>query len=447
MTNSATALSGHAWAWTGGEDGNSGLIANGDTGLLVDPARTGAQAPGVRIGWVVATDTSAYRGGRAGGPPEADLLVSSRTAGEAGAFTGMGSIDVGGVKVELMELGPAHADGATVVWLPEERVLYTGGLVWSGVHPLTLAGSVANWREVCADLVALRPSIVVPGRGPVTDAGGIVEIRDYLDHLTHEARSRYERGMLVVEAALDLSAGRWERWARPENIVTTVARLYAEFGAEPTGVDPLKLVAEIEQGLRQRPRITPLAPGDRDRATADLLTMTSGETAIFDEHRTNVPNIITTLVRHPKLYEQTVPLARGVVSGMLTGRDRETVILRTAWNCSSTYQWAHHRPMALAAGMSETEVDLLSHPVDKGDWNARETALLNAVDELHARAAVTDRTWRELAAHYVDVEMIEIVTLTGEYHKVAFQVNSWRVPLESWMGHYQLPSGWGATGS
>ncbi|MFI6095061.1 carboxymuconolactone decarboxylase family protein [Lentzea sp. NPDC051213] len=347
------------------------------------------------------------------------------------------------VPVELIDLGPAHSAGDTAVWLPGDETLITGDLLCPGTHPAQWSGSTARWHAVCAELASMRPAAVVPGRGPVTTVAGIIDFRDYLEHLLVETRRRFDRGLPVEETAVDLPLRRWADWACPENLAITVAHLYHEFGGDPTPRPAaLTLAAEVAEGLRRAPRLRPYAPADRDPVTDERLSLTEGASAIWDEHRAQTPNILLTLVRHPHLYEQTVPIARGVVTGVLTERDREIVILRGAWNCVAPYQWNHHLPIAAAAGLSAAEIDALSHPVGADTWSPREQALITALDELHERCTITDDTWRDLAAHYSPVELIELVTLCGEYRKISFQVNAWGVPLEPWAGPFRLPSGW-----
>ncbi|MFD4668872.1 carboxymuconolactone decarboxylase family protein [Lentzea sp. NPDC058450] len=484
----------HVLVWLDGDGrwarGTSTVVHNGDEGLLVNARRdrahtrhlldaTRAVLPDVHIGHLVVTDADTHRHGGHAALTGAEVHVSARTAAEIAAdpgevtaepntpldhhlrralagfdlpepgfapgttFEGGATVKLGTVPVELIDLGPAHSEGDTAVWLPDDETLITGDLLCPGTHPAQWSGSAARWHAVCAELAAMRPAVVVPGRGPMTTAVGIIDFRNYLEHLMVETRRRYDRGMPVEETAVDLPLRHWADWSCRENLAITVAHLYHEFGGTPTPRKAaLTLAAEIAEGLRRTPRLRPIAPADRDPVTDERLALTEGASAIWDEHRAQSPNILLTLVRHPYLYEQTVPIARGVVTGVLPARDREIVILRGAWNCTALYQWNHHLPIAAAAGLSATEIDALSHPVDAHPWSPREQVLITALDELHDRCTITDHTWRGLAGHYAQVELIELVTLCGEYRKISFQVNAWGVPLEPWAGPFRLPSGW-----
>jgi alkylhydroperoxidase family enzyme len=370
--------------------------------------------------------------------------IAARRAEADRTFEGATELKVGATRVEVLDIGRAYSAADTVVWLPDEAVLITGAAVVNGVHPASWSGSVEQWRAACVRLAALRPAVVVPGHGPVTDITGIVELRDYLDHLHREAEVRYRKGMPVEEAAVDLPLGRWDQWACRENLAITLASVYASLGddTDRTATGLLTTAAEIAEGVRRRPRIPPVAPGDRDQETLDLLRLLAGKDSIFDLHSANLPNIITTFVRHTKLFEETIPIGRGVITGDLPPRHRELAILRGAWACSAIYQWNHHYHVAQSVGLTEEEIDLVSRDVSVGPWTRHERAVLTAVDELHADSVISDGTWAVLSETYDEHDLIELITLIGEYHKISFQLNSWGVPLEPWIGPYHIPSGW-----
>lgn len=359
-------------------------------------------------------------------------------------FSGATDLKVGHTLVEVQNIGRAYSAADTIVWLPDEAVLITGAAVVNGVHPASWSGSIEQWRAACVQLVALRPAVVVPGYGPVTDITGIIDLRDYLEHLHSEAEVRYRKGMPVEEAAVDLPLGRWEQWACRENLAITLATVYDSLGdsTERTVSGVLATAAEIAEGIRRRPRIAPVAPGERDQETLDALGLVGGENSIFELHSVNIPNVMTTFVRHTKLYKDSMPLAHGVIDGVLPPRQREMAILRGAWACSAIYQWNHHYHVALGVGLTQEEIDLISRDISLGAWTRHERAVLTAVDELHTESVVSDRTWAILSETYGERELIELVTLIGEYHKVSFALNSWGVPLEPWMGPYRIPSGW-----
>ena len=63
-------------------------------------------------------------------------------------------------------------------------------------------------------------------------------------------------------------------------------------------------------------------------------------------------------------------------------------------------------------------------------WDPFDAALLRAVDELHDDSHLTDETWAVLADRYDDKQLIELPMLVGQYHLVAFTMNTLRLEHE-----------------
>jgi alkylhydroperoxidase family enzyme len=63
-------------------------------------------------------------------------------------------------------------------------------------------------------------------------------------------------------------------------------------------------------------------------------------------------------------------------------------------------------------------------------WTASEAALLRAADELHLEAVISDITWDALRGNYDELQLIEICMVVGQYHLVAFTLNSLGVERE-----------------
>jgi len=73
---------------------------------------------------------------------------------------------LGRLQVQIKHLGPGHTKGDTVVWLPEEKVLFSGDLVEYGAAAYTGDAQLEEWPATLELLRALHPEKLVPGRGP-----------------------------------------------------------------------------------------------------------------------------------------------------------------------------------------------------------------------------------------------------------------------------------------
>src|SRR5215468_1037610 len=72
---------------------------------------------------------------------------------------------LGKLQVELMQLGRGHTKGDTVVWLPQEKILFSGDLVEYGATPYTGDAYLSEWPRTLDAIAALTPEKLVPGRG------------------------------------------------------------------------------------------------------------------------------------------------------------------------------------------------------------------------------------------------------------------------------------------
>ncbi|MEZ5226332.1 MAG: MBL fold metallo-hydrolase [Acidimicrobiales bacterium] len=162
-------------------------------------------------------------------------------------FSGRTSVTVGGRTVELIEVGPAHTAGDLLAWLPDERVLFTGDILFIGGTPIMWAGPIGNWIRACDLIAELQPAVIVPGHGPLTDVAGATEVGDYLRLIRDGVTSRHAAGMTPREASLDLdtelNGTRFGIWSDRERLVATVHTMWKE--VEP-GYSPPDVMAVFE---------------------------------------------------------------------------------------------------------------------------------------------------------------------------------------------------------
>jgi glyoxylase-like metal-dependent hydrolase (beta-lactamase superfamily II) len=114
---------------------------------------------------------------------------------------------LGGVKVELIASGDSHSPGDLLLWLPEQKILFAGDVVYSDRAPATFDGQFPQWVEFLRVLEALKPKSVVPGHGKVMGVEAIKRQREYFEVIWEQARKGvaagkpdYEIKPAIVEA-------------------------------------------------------------------------------------------------------------------------------------------------------------------------------------------------------------------------------------------------------
>jgi cyclase len=156
--------------------------------------------------------------------------------------------------VELHFIGtPAHTTGDVVAWLPQERVMFAGDLVFNGGTPFVLMGSVDGALEALETLRGFGAQTIVPGHGPVCGPEVIDDVRGYLDLVRGLAARAHDAGLTPLEAARETNLGGYTDLHDSERIVGNLHRAMAELAGAARG-----------------------APVDIPAAFADMITFNGG---------------------------------------------------------------------------------------------------------------------------------------------------------------------------
>ncbi|XVV07524.1 MBL fold metallo-hydrolase [Actinosynnema sp. CA-248983] len=126
----------------------------------------------------------------------------------------------------------AHTVGDAVAWLPEDRVLFTGDLVFHGVTPLIAMGSLSGALKSLDWLRTFDPVVVVPGHGPLVEAPQWTDVlathARYYEFVATTAESAMSRGLTPLEAAREADLGEFAALPDHERLVLNLHRAYAD---------------------------------------------------------------------------------------------------------------------------------------------------------------------------------------------------------------------------
>jgi glyoxylase-like metal-dependent hydrolase (beta-lactamase superfamily II) len=126
-------------------------------------------------------------------------------------LTGDTELVVGGVRLQIRHVGPAHTPEDEVVYLPQEEVLFAGDLVFRGRIPFVGQADSGQWVKSLDKLLALDAATIVPGHGPMSSQarGDMAMTRDYLVYL-RQVMGEAARNMDPWETAYQ--AADWSRF-------------------------------------------------------------------------------------------------------------------------------------------------------------------------------------------------------------------------------------------
>lgn len=260
---SFTQLSEHAWAYTAEGDPNTGIIIGDNAVMVIDTQATPVMAQDVirrirevtdkPIQYVTLSHYHAVRvlGASAYGAEHIiasqdtyDLIVErgeQDKASEIGrfprlfqnvesvpdgmtwptiTFTGKMTLWLGTLEVQLLQLGRGHTKGDTVVWLPQEKVLFSGDLVEFDATPYAGDAYFQDWPQTLDAVAALKPEKLVPGRGAALQnaqevQAGLNGTRDFISDLWREVKAGADAQQdlrKVYEAAMAKLKPKYGHW-------------------------------------------------------------------------------------------------------------------------------------------------------------------------------------------------------------------------------------------
>jgi len=185
-----------------------------------------------------------------------------------------------------------------------------------------------------------------------------------------------------------------------------------------------------------RPRIAPLPPSEWDESALDALSVfPTSRDFILNNYKTGEArgmNGVGALLQHRALAKAFLTFNNHVaMASTVSKRIRELLILRVGWLRGAEYEFQQHVILGLRAGLTEAEIDRITHGPNAEGWDVVDATLLRATDELVADAYIKDETYAILAQHFNNEQLLDIVFAIGCYEMLAMVFNSFHVPFEA----------------
>ena len=166
-------------------------------------------------------------------PLVADLLKDAQFRRADILFDREHTIDLGGVRVRLLSLGPTHTRGDTIVWVEGDRILFAGDVVMNRTFVAFASpySSVKAWLADFDQLVPMRPVMVVPSHGPAGDASLIAEQKTVMTAIQQRAIELKRQGKSADETVQMVQTelpAKFPGWAAPARVGLIARTAYTE---------------------------------------------------------------------------------------------------------------------------------------------------------------------------------------------------------------------------
>ena len=92
-----------------------------------------------------------------------------------------------------------HTDSDSILWLPQDHILFAGDLLFCGGHPWVGDGDPLRWKEILERMESLEPTAIVPGHGPMATIPDLASLRRYLTDIDDLLQNAIQTGLSKEE--------------------------------------------------------------------------------------------------------------------------------------------------------------------------------------------------------------------------------------------------------
>jgi glyoxylase-like metal-dependent hydrolase (beta-lactamase superfamily II) len=165
-------------------------------------------------------------------PLTAELLKGATGPKAAISFDRSHVLDLGGVRVRLLVVGPTHTRGDTAFFVEEDRVLFAGDVVMNNSFlAATEITSMTAWLAAFDSLEALKPTVIVPAHGAVGDGSLVAANRALMRGVQARARELKAMGASADDTATTVQRefqAKYPGWPRANGLAPAARAAYAE---------------------------------------------------------------------------------------------------------------------------------------------------------------------------------------------------------------------------
>jgi cyclase len=107
-------------------------------------------------------------------------MQGTRLAYPTLTFSDRVTLNVGNNQIELLFIGPSHTTGSVLVFIPQEKVLFAGDLLFTNCHPFLGEANIEGWIKVLDYIMTMDVDKIIPGHGPVSSKKDVADLKNYL---------------------------------------------------------------------------------------------------------------------------------------------------------------------------------------------------------------------------------------------------------------------------
>ncbi len=140
----------------------------------------------------------------------------------------------GKFNLQVRYLGKGHTDSDTIIYIPEEKILITGDLVFNGKIPFAGHAHISEWIKRVEDLEKFDANIIIPGHGDVGDKSMIQKMKQYLTELKNAVIEQVSKGKSLEETKEKVKKvmEKYKTWKNFDWLEGNIEKAFQEFSGQ-----------------------------------------------------------------------------------------------------------------------------------------------------------------------------------------------------------------------
>ncbi len=140
------------------------------------------------------------------------------------------TVRYGGRTFQMIFIGHCHTKSDTVIWMPEERILFAGDAFTYRTHPVVRIGNILNWTKTLDRLRKFPARQIIPGHGPLPPRGNhcLDEFKGYLTKLRNRTAAALRKEGTPVKAAKRVRMDEYRNWFRAPLVYVNALKMAKE---------------------------------------------------------------------------------------------------------------------------------------------------------------------------------------------------------------------------
>lgn len=93
------------------------------------------------------------------------------------------TLDLGGLTAEIYDPGCSHTNGSSFVYLPDQKIIFAGDILFKDAYPYIGEGNIKEWCHILDSMRKFNANEIIPGHGPISTNKDLYDMKTFIINL------------------------------------------------------------------------------------------------------------------------------------------------------------------------------------------------------------------------------------------------------------------------